>query len=64
MSMVKFDASPASPRCVPAPRDPQGCGEPVEHGWFLSSFDLARGLRVVEADDEDLRSLFGTVQPQ
>ena len=30
-----------------------------ERGWHLSSRDLAEGLVVLEADDEEARSLFG-----
>ena len=36
----------------------------LERSWHLSSFDLAHGLMVVEADDEDVRSLFDELPPQ
>lgn len=62
--MVKIDPPPTPPLPAPAHDNRPVAGDPVERGWFLSSFDLASGLRVVEADDEELRSLFGTLQAQ
>lgn len=35
-----------------------GAGRKVDCGWYDSSFDLARGLEVVEQDDDALYQLW------
>ncbi len=46
-----FTQSPAQTRTAAA-----------ERGWHLSSLDLAQGLMVVEANDDEALSLFGELQ--
>ena len=58
------DVPTAPPAQSAAPQALTTDGASMERGWFLSSFDLARGLEVIEADDELTLSLFGEPQPQ
>ncbi len=62
--MFKLDTPPAPPMHAP-PHDERGHGSAApDRGWHTSSFDLAQGLVVVEAADDEVLSLFGTLQPQ
>jgi hypothetical protein len=47
----------------PALASLSGAGRKVDCGWYDSSFELARGLEVVEQDDDALYQLWELSRP-
>ena len=55
-----FSWSPAAlqPAGLAGAASRSGAGRKIDCGWYDSSFDLARGLEIVEQDDDALYQLW------
>ncbi|RTL37432.1 MAG: hypothetical protein EKK53_20905 [Burkholderiales bacterium] len=54
--IAQFNAFVA--KLAPSPAMLSGAGRKIDCGWYDSSFELARGLEVVEQDDDSLYQLW------